>query len=63
MERPTARSEALRRAAAALGGVPRLAEALRMPVRQTQRWIAGEENPPLEAYQRALDLLIAVGAS
>ena len=62
MEKLTARSETLRRAAAAIGGESRLAETLHVPVRQAQRWVAGDEYPPVEVYQRALDLLIAVGA-
>jgi hypothetical protein len=57
----TVRSEALGRAATALGDEGRLADALRMPVCQVQRWIVGADYPPVEIYQKTLDLLIAVG--
>jgi hypothetical protein len=63
MARLTVRTEALRRAAAAIGGDIRLAKALQISVRQARRWIAGHEYPPVEVYQRALDVLIAVGAN
>jgi hypothetical protein len=63
MERLTTHTETLRRAAAAIGGEARLAKALRIRRPQARRWLAGEEYPPVEIYHRALDLLIAVGAS
>jgi hypothetical protein len=59
----TVRSEALGRAATALGGEGQLARALRIPLRQLKRWIVGAEYPPVEIYQKALDTLIAVGAN
>jgi hypothetical protein len=57
------RSEALGRAAMALGGEGRLADALKIPPPQLGRWIAGADYPPVEIYQKTLDLLIAVGAN
>jgi hypothetical protein len=63
MGKRTARSEALGRAATALGCETRLAVALRRPLRQVKRWIVGAEYPPVEIYQKALDVLIAVGAN
>ncbi len=57
------RSEALGRAATALGGEGQLAEVLRIPQPQVERWIVGEEYPPVEIYQKTLDLLIAVGTN
>lgn len=62
MGKPTVHTEALQRAAAALGGEERLAGALRVPVEQVQRWISGEEYPPTAMYQKALDLLIGIGS-
>lgn len=57
------RSEALGRAATALGGEGPLADALRIPQPQLERWIGGEDYPPVEIYQKTLDLLIAVGSN
>jgi hypothetical protein len=63
MGKRTVRSEALGRAATAVGGEGRLARVLRIPVRQLKRWIVGSDYPPVEIYQKALDTLIAVGAN
>lgn len=63
MQRLTARTETLRRAAEAVGGEIRLAEALRIRAPQARRFLTGEDYPPMEVYQRALDLLIAVGTN
>jgi DNA-binding transcriptional regulator YiaG len=60
MGKPTVHTEALQRAAGALGEA-RLAVALDVPVEQIQRWISGEEYPPTAMYQKALDLLIGIG--
>jgi hypothetical protein len=62
MDRCTVHTAALRRAATAIGGAARLAKALRISPAQIRRWLAGKEYPPVEVYQRTLDLLIAVGA-
>jgi hypothetical protein len=62
MGKQTVHTEALQRAAAAMGGEARLAGALRVPPEQVHRWISGEEYPPTAMYQKALDLLIGVGA-
>lgn len=62
MAKQTVHTEALRRAAAAMGGEARLANALDVPVAQAHRWLAGDEYPPTEIYHKALDLLISTGA-
>ncbi|HEX9435417.1 MAG TPA: hypothetical protein VF936_21790 [Burkholderiales bacterium] len=62
MGKQTVHTEALQRAAAAMGGEARLASALRVPPEQVHRWISGEEYPPTAMYQKALDLLIGIGA-
>lgn len=62
MGKATVHTEAMRRAAAAMGGEARLAQVLHVTVEQAQRWVAGEEYPPTEAYNRVLDLLIATGS-
>jgi hypothetical protein len=59
----TVRSEALKRAASVVGGERRLADTLRIPLHQLRRWIVGKEYPPVDVFQRTLDLLIAVGAN
>ena len=62
MGRATVYTEALRRAATAIGGEQRLAQAFEAPQEQIHRWLTGEEPPPLDAYHKALDLLISTGA-
>ena len=61
MSRSTVHTEPLRRAAAAIGGEAALAKALGVPAEQAQRWLAGDDYPPTDVYQKALDLLIATG--
>jgi hypothetical protein len=63
MGKPTIYAEALRRAAYAMGGEERLARALGIPEVKVHRWVSGEEPAPLDAYHKALDLLISTGAS
>jgi len=62
MGKATVYTEALRRAATAMGGEARLAEALEVPVAQARRWLEGGEHPPTEIYHNVLDLLISTGA-
>jgi hypothetical protein len=62
MGKATVYTEALRRAASAMGGDARLAEALQVPVAQMRLWLDGSEYPPTEIYHRVLDLLISTGA-
>ena len=62
MGKPTVHTAALQRAASAVGGEARLADTLQVPVAQVQRWLSGEEYPPTAMYQKALDLLIGIGA-
>jgi hypothetical protein len=62
MGRPPIYSEALRRAATAIGGEANLARALSTPETQIRLWLSGDEPPPIEIYHKALDLLISTGA-
>lgn len=62
MGKPTVHAAALQRAAAGMGGEARLAKALRVPLKRLRRWLAGAEYPPTRIYQKALDLLIGIGA-
>lgn len=63
MGKPSIYSEALRRAAYAMGSEERLAHALGIPEVKVHRWLSGEEAAPLDVYHKALDLLISTGAS
>ena len=62
MGMPNVRTETLQRAANAIGGEARLAEALDVPPEQARRWVSGEEYPPTSVYHQALDLLVGTGA-
>jgi len=61
MGMPNVHTATLQRAAVALGGEAKLAMALRVTPEQTRRWLSGEEYPPTEVYQKALDVLIGTG--
>jgi hypothetical protein len=63
MGKPAVYTEALRRAAHAMGGEEQLARAFGMPEGQIRSWVSGEENAPIEVYHKALDLLISTGAN
>ena len=63
MGKPTVYTEALRRAASAIGGEERLASALNLPEPNVRSWLSGEESPPLDVYHKALDLLISTGSN
>jgi AraC-like DNA-binding protein len=62
MGKATVYTEALRRAANAMGGEARLADVLGVPLAQARSWLEGSEHPPTEIYHRVLDLLISTGA-
>ena len=62
MGKQTVYTEALRRAASAMGGEARLADALQVPLAQVHHWLEGTEQPPTEIYHAVLDLLISTGA-
>ena len=61
MGKPTVYADALARAAIAVGGEASLAAALRVPLRDVQRWLNGAAYPSTRIYQKVLDLLISVG--
>ena len=54
----TVYSRALLRAAELLGGRDKLARALRVPVADLEKWIAGETKPPREVFLRVVDLIL-----
>jgi hypothetical protein len=58
METSTAVMRTLARAAQTLGGVTQLAERLRVPVEDLERWIAGNPPSPHNSfYLTALDIV------
>jgi hypothetical protein len=64
--RSTAYTRTLTRAAQSLGGLQPLATRLEVEPAALERWIAGEEFPPHEAFLQALDIVAAgprVGAT
>ena len=61
MGQATIHTEAIRRAATAIGGEAALARVLLVPDEQARRWVMGTEYPSTEIYLKALDLLIATG--
>lgn len=50
-------SESVREASLALGGVPCLASRLNVPIDTINRWVAGDENPPLDAFLECLEII------
>ena len=63
MGKPPVYTEALRRAARAVGGEEQLARTFGMPEVQIRSWVSGRERTPIEIYHKALDLLISTGAN
>lgn len=49
---------ALARAAELLGGVEPLSHRLRVPLADLERWIAGEEIPPIGIFAQAIDIVL-----
>jgi hypothetical protein len=52
-------SRTFRRAAEFCGGVRKLARHLRVPVRDLEKWIAGEAAPPMAMFLKTVDLVLA----
>ena len=59
MRKSTVYTRTLSVAAESLGGVQPLANRLKVEPAALQRWIAGEEFPPHEAFLQALDIVAA----
>ena len=62
MGHSTVYTDALSRAAVAMGGEERLAAALDVPLRDLRCWMHGEPRPSTQIYHKALDLLIGIGS-
>lgn len=59
IRKSSAYTRTLARAAQSLGGVQPLAKRLKVEQAALERWIAGEEFPPHEAFLQALDIVAA----
>ena len=55
---PKVYSRTMLKAAEFLGGRQKLAEYLKTPPAEIEKWIAGEAKPPLATFLRAVDLII-----
>ena len=53
----TVYTESLRRAAAELGGIEKLAVYLDVPLLTVEQWLSGAKRPPLSAFLRAVDFI------
>ena len=51
-------SRTLQRAAEILGGRDKLSRELRVPVKELDRWIAEEAEPPRGVFLRAVDIVL-----
>ena len=51
-------SRALLRAAELVGGREKLANVLRVPMGELDKWIGGEAKPPRELFLRVVDLIL-----
>ncbi|MBV8033220.1 MAG: hypothetical protein JO035_17035 [Betaproteobacteria bacterium] len=51
-------SRTLLKAAEIAGGRPKLCRYLRVPAKDLDKWIAGEEVPPQSVFLQAVDLIV-----
>jgi hypothetical protein len=56
--RSTVFARTLHRACQILGGAQQLAEHLKVPAEDLQRWMEGHEEPPLELFLAAVDVVL-----
>ena len=54
----TVYARTLHRACEILGGVPQLADHLRVPARLLRRWLEGRDMPPTAVFVAALDVVL-----
>ena len=57
MPKATVYTESLCRAANAVGGADVLAQRLQVTIKKLRRWMRGDEDPPMDVFLRAVDLL------
>ena len=56
--RGTVYSRTLQRACEVLGGPEKLAQQLRLPASKLAPWLNGSEEPPLEVFLAAVDIVL-----
>lgn len=56
--RATVYSRTLHRACEVLGGMQQLSSHLKVPASALSRWIGGEEDPPLDVFLAAVDIVL-----
>ena len=56
--RVTVYSRTLHRACEVLGGLDSLSRQLNLPARTLERWIVGLEQPPLDVFLKAVDIVL-----
>src|SRR5437867_8917066 len=54
---PNFHAKALKRAAEILGGREKLRELLHVPMRALDKWLDGSEEPPLDIFLKAVDVI------
>ena len=52
-------SRTFHKAAEFCGGVRKLARHLRVPIRDLEKWMAGEVAPPIPVFLKTVDLVLA----
>lgn len=55
---PSVYSRTFLKAAELAGGPKKLARALRVPLSELEKWIAGESVPPMPSFLKAVDLVL-----
>ena len=48
----------MQKAAQLAGGQRKLARYLRVPISDLERWIAGKDEPPMQTFLKAVDLVL-----
>lgn len=56
--RATVYARTLQRACEVLGGIQQLSNHLRVPTSALNRWMSGEEDPPLDVFLAAVDVVL-----
>jgi hypothetical protein len=51
-------SRTMQKAAQLAGGEKKLARYLRVPISELQKWMAGQDTPPIPTFLKAIDLVL-----
>ena len=57
--RTTVYTRTLHKACEVLGGIPQLAAKLKISVRVLERWLKGEEQPPMDIFLVCVDIALS----